>query len=61
MADHPTGAVVQLADGNWHSVLGYRIGTRGEMTNYGSDPTPQTGAYFDEVHSSGNPVPQWQF
>jgi hypothetical protein len=61
MADHPAGAIVQLADGGWHSVLCYRIGTRGEMTNYGSDPAPQTGAYFDEVHSSGTPVPQWQF
>lgn len=61
MCDHPSGAIVQLADGAWHSLIGYRIATRGEMTNYGSDPTPQSAAYLDEVHSVGEPVAIWKF
>jgi hypothetical protein len=52
---------VQLADGAWHNVLGYRLGTRGEMTNYGSDPAQQTGAYIQEVISAGRAIPTWNF
>ena len=61
MCDHPSAATVQLADGIWHNLLGYRIATRGEMTNYGSDPTPQSGAYLDEVQSEGEPIAIWKF
>ncbi|PYV16729.1 MAG: hypothetical protein DMG07_07250 [Acidobacteria bacterium] len=59
LADHPSAMTVQLADGAWHNILGYRIGTRGEMTNYGSDPAPQTGAYIQEVISAGRAIPTW--
>ena len=61
IADHPTGATIQLADGAWHSLLGYRIVTRGDTSVYGSDPTAQTGAYLEEVESMGNAIPSWDF
>ena len=57
-ADHPSGATVQLADGKWHHVLGYRIVEVAELT-HASDPTPQTGAYLEEVITDGRAIPLW--
>jgi len=57
--DHPTGAVVRLGDGKWHGLLGYRVLDRGE--HGGGAPTPFTGAYVEEVMSSGPSVPPWRF
>ena len=58
--DHPTGAVVRLADGRWHSVLGYRVLEWGE-NGLCYPPTPFSGAYVEEVISSGEPRPVWEF
>ncbi|MEE2710803.1 MAG: sialidase family protein [Gemmatimonadota bacterium] len=59
-ADHPTGTTVQLADGKWHHVLGYRIVEVAELT-HSSDPTPQTGAYLEEVITEGQTIPPWKW
>jgi hypothetical protein len=60
-ADHPTGATVQLADGQWHRLLAYRVlafkmGGAGKET-----PTPQTGCHIQEVFSAGPARPSWKF
>lgn len=60
IADHPTSATVRLADGRWHSVIGYRLMEAGERDN-GLKPTAQTGSYVEEVVASGPPVPAWIF
>lgn len=57
--DHPTGAVVRLADGQWHGLLSYRVLDRGE--HGGGAPTPFTGHYVEEVISTGEPQPPWRF
>jgi hypothetical protein len=59
MVDHPSGAVVQLADGNWHNVLAYRILEYAE--HQGADPPAETGCYVEEVLSTGEPIPTWRF
>jgi hypothetical protein len=59
-ADHPSAMTLQLADGRWHSILGYRICERAEIT-HGIAATPQSGAYLEEVVSIGEPVPAWRF
>ena len=58
--DHPTSAIVRLADGAWHSVLVYRIVDNGEIES-DADPTPQTGCYVEEVLSQGEAIPTWNF
>jgi len=58
--DHPTSAIVQLADGKWHSLLVYRIVDNGEIEG-DADPTPQTGCYVEEVFSRGEAIPAWKF
>ena len=60
IVDTPSSAVVRLADGAWHCVLGYRIVERAEVTHRG-DPTPQTGIYLEEVLSSGAASAAWSF
>ena len=57
--DHPNGQTVQLADGAWHHLLGYRIMDRGEHA--GAPPAPQTGLYVEEAFSAGPPIPVWRF
>ena len=58
--DHPIVATLQLSDGLWHTVLGYRVVDRGE-TNRGFAPPPETGTYLEEVVSAGKPIPAWRF
>ncbi len=58
--DHPIAANLQLSDGRWHTVLGYRVVDRAE-TARGFAPPPETGAYLEEVISTGNPIPAWRF
>ena len=58
--DHPSAMTVQLADGEWHNVLGCRVLETAELTR-ASDPTPQTGAYLEEVTSAGKAIPIWNF
>ena len=58
--DHPNSAIVQLADGAWHSILVYRISDNGEIEG-DADPTPQTGCYVEEVLSRGEAIPAWNF
>jgi hypothetical protein len=57
--DHPTSAVLRLADGQWHSVLVYRVLDQAE--NYGAAPTPFTGLYVEEIFTKGKPIPSWSF
>ena len=58
--DHPSSAVCQLADGHWRSVMGMRIVDWAEVLT-GAVPTPQTGAYLEEVVSKGELSPAWLF
>jgi hypothetical protein len=58
--DHPAAMTVHLADGRWHNVLAARVLEYGELTHV-LPPTPRTGAYVEEVLSSGNAVPIWRF
>lgn len=57
--DHPNAMTVQLADGQWHNLLAYRIMDRGE--HGGADPAPQTGLYVEQVRSTGPAIPRWLF
>ncbi|MEA3402848.1 MAG: hypothetical protein U9R79_16530 [Armatimonadota bacterium] len=59
MVDHPSAAVVRLADGRWHALLAYRILHSDE--HHGAQPAPQTGCYVEEVTSAGPPVSPWRF
>lgn len=58
--DHPSSMTVQLADGKWHNLLGIRVLEYGELTHM-MGPTPQTGAYLEEVISAGQAIPVWGF
>ena len=58
-ADHPSAATVQLADGKWHNVIGYRV--LEDVEWHDQAPPPQTGAYLEEVLSAGEPIPAWKF
>jgi hypothetical protein len=60
LVDHPSGAVLHLADGKWHGVLASRVMEMAEYT-YSMAPTPHTGAYLEEVKSPGEPRPVWKF
>lgn len=59
MVDHPSGAVLRLADGRWHGVVAYRI--LGSAEHNGAPPAPQTGCYVEEVLSAGPVAPPWRF
>ncbi|NSW56358.1 MAG: hypothetical protein HPY44_10100 [Armatimonadetes bacterium] len=59
MVDHPSGAVLRLADGRWHGVLAYRV--LGDAEHKGALPTAKTGCYLEEIASSGPPLPPWRF
>jgi hypothetical protein len=59
MVDHPSGAVLRLADGRWHGVVAYRILASSE--HRGARPAPQSGCYIEEVTSEGPVVAPWQF
>jgi len=59
LVDHPSGAVLRLADGRWHGVVAYRVLASGE--HKGAAPAPQTGCYVEEVSSSGPVVAPWRF
>jgi len=58
--DHPSAMTVRLADGKWHNVLAMRILEYGELT-FVMPPTPNSGAYLEEVISSGEAIPVWNF
>jgi hypothetical protein len=58
-ADHPSSTTVQLGDGNWHNVMGYRI--HDDVESHELPSPPQTGAYLEEVISAGEPIPTWKF
>jgi hypothetical protein len=51
--DHGIGNVIRLADGQWHSLLTYRVDDRGE--HFGLPASAYTGYYVEEVFSSGDP------
>lgn len=59
MVDHPSGAVLRLADGQWHGVVAYRV--LGDAEHRGSPQADRTGCYLEEVLSSGPPLPPWRF
>lgn len=58
--DHPEAMPVHLADGEWHTLMGYRMLEWKENTHF-IPPSPQTGSYLDEIVSFGPPVPLWNF
>lgn len=58
--DHPNATVLRLADGEWHSVFGYRMLEWIENTHM-APPSPQTGACIGEIISLGPPAPLWRF
>lgn len=58
--DHPVGSPVRLADGRWHSLMGYRLLEWKENTHF-IPPSPLTGCYLDEIVSFGQPAPLWDF
>ncbi len=59
MVDHPSSAVLRLADGLWHGVVAYRILGNAEFK--GDAPAAQSGCYVEEVISTGPPMPPWRF
>ena len=60
--DHPSSAVVRLADGQWHALLTYRVKAYHLPTRMREEPAlPQTSCYVEEVLSTGPAVPEWQF
>ena len=59
--DHPSGANIRLADGRWHSLLCYRIMAIAEGLGEGHPPTPHSGMHVEEVFSSGDARPAWNF
>jgi hypothetical protein len=61
MLDHPTAATVQLADGQWHNLLAYRVKHSPLYANLATPPVRQAGCYVEEVLSSGPAVPAWNF
>lgn len=62
LADHPTGAVIRLADGRWRSLLCTRVAELAETT-VGASITEHSGAWIDEVIDTrdGRPMPPWTF
>ena len=58
--DHPIAVNLRLRDGRWHNVMVTRIVEYGEIVRQ-LGPAPQSGAYLEEVHSSGETVPAWRF
>lgn len=59
MVDHPSGAVLRLAGGQWRGVVAYRILASSE--HKGAPPAPQSGCYIEEVASAGPVAPPWRF
>ncbi len=57
--DHPIGTTVQLADGQWHHLLVYRV--MAKTPRRGPEPLPQTGCYIEEVTAAGPVIPTWKF
>lgn len=59
MVDHPSGAVLRLADGRWHGVIAYRVLANAE--HRGAPPAAASGCYLEEVLSAGPVAPPWRF
>ncbi|NMA43801.1 MAG: exo-alpha-sialidase [Oligosphaeraceae bacterium] len=67
--DHPNGTVLRLADGKEHGVIAYRVRDphfvsgfkRDDPRTIVSEPSPQAGAYIEEVSHPGTAVPIWEF
>lgn len=59
-ADHPSSMVLQLADGKWHNVVGYRVLERAEAT-HAINASSHSGAFIEEVVSAGPARPAWSF
>ena len=49
--DHPVGAVVRLADGRWHSLLGFRLCDTWEILQ-DDPPTAQSGYWLESIHAT---------
>jgi len=59
-ADHPMATTVQLADGRWHNLLGYRVMAFSTKGVGGEKLTPRTGCYIEEVFSTAPARPTWR-
>lgn len=60
-ADHPMSNTVQLADGEWHNLLAYRVRESQPSRTDAERSTPFTGCYITEVRTAGRAVPRWVF
>jgi hypothetical protein len=61
--DHPNTAVLRLADGQWHCLLGYRV-MRNDILQPGLAPESVhkvCGAYLEEIQSRGPARAVWNF
>lgn len=58
--DHPVGLTVRLSDNQWHHILTFR-GLEHNECDSDATVTPFTGAYIEEVYSTGKPAPLWMF
>ena len=61
--DHPNTAVLRLADGQWHCLLGYRV-MRNDILQPGLAPESVhkvCGAYLEEIQSRGPARAMWNF
>lgn len=59
-ADNAVGRVVRMADGQWYSLLVYRVAHANEIVK-AVPVTPVTGCYLGKVFSDGPVVPTWDF
>jgi hypothetical protein len=59
-ADHPSSMVLQLADGKWHNIVGYRVLERAEAT-HAISASSHSGAFIEEIVSDGPARAAWNF
>jgi hypothetical protein len=52
--------VLQLADGKWHNIVGYRVLERAEAT-HAISASSYSGAFIEEIVSAGPARPAWNF
>lgn len=66
LLDHPTSAVVRLADGRWHCLVTYRVSTLSypapeEAETFPLVMTAHHGCYVEEVITGQPAAPIWRF
>ena len=59
--DHPTGATIRLADGQWRHILAFRVISEAEVRGHASSAPPESGLHIREIETGGAPRPPWRF